>query len=355
MKYVVPDYFHEFKCVAERCRDTCCAGWDIAVDDRTLEKYDHLKGGIRNRIKNSVDYANGTYYRSKGKCVLLSSEGLCDVYTEAGEEYMCAACRNYPRHKEIFYDTREATLSISCPEVARMILSREEKVQFKSYYNNKKKDNYDAATGWEEAIFAAREAIYAIIQNRELSIEVRQALVLGFAHDYQRRINQCKENNTLILQELEELISKYSSPKWAQKVEKYISGYRGHKTAAKRVIKTMIHVYDGMEQVDVKWKKALGYKGGYTQVQIEQLLIYWISVYFAGGIYDGDIYTKTRFALVNTLIMMQMAPEEVHHYAREVEHSQDNLEYLEKCIRKKPVFSAKNLLMCIMNQKLTQN
>ena len=29
MLYIVPDYYEEFACMADRCEDTCCAGWKI--------------------------------------------------------------------------------------------------------------------------------------------------------------------------------------------------------------------------------------------------------------------------------------------------------------------------------------
>ena len=39
MKIRVPNYFKDFKCIASKCEDTCCAGWGIVIDDEALEKY----------------------------------------------------------------------------------------------------------------------------------------------------------------------------------------------------------------------------------------------------------------------------------------------------------------------------
>ena len=33
MKVTVPDYYKDFKCIAGVCEDTCCAGWQVDVDD----------------------------------------------------------------------------------------------------------------------------------------------------------------------------------------------------------------------------------------------------------------------------------------------------------------------------------
>ena len=33
MLNTVPDYYKKFSCIADKCPDTCCAGWEIVVDD----------------------------------------------------------------------------------------------------------------------------------------------------------------------------------------------------------------------------------------------------------------------------------------------------------------------------------
>ena len=44
MLYTIPDYYKEFQCTADKCEDTCCAGWQIMVDDRSLAKYKKMCG-----------------------------------------------------------------------------------------------------------------------------------------------------------------------------------------------------------------------------------------------------------------------------------------------------------------------
>ena len=39
MFYVRPNYYEQFKCISDRCEATCCAGWQIVIDKRTLKKY----------------------------------------------------------------------------------------------------------------------------------------------------------------------------------------------------------------------------------------------------------------------------------------------------------------------------
>ena len=42
MLYVFPDYYKRFTCLADACDDTCCAGWQIVVDEKSLNK-DNIK------------------------------------------------------------------------------------------------------------------------------------------------------------------------------------------------------------------------------------------------------------------------------------------------------------------------
>lgn len=37
MEYVYPDYYRQFTCIGGECPDTCCAGWEIVIDDKTLK------------------------------------------------------------------------------------------------------------------------------------------------------------------------------------------------------------------------------------------------------------------------------------------------------------------------------
>ena len=46
MLYTFPDYYKEFQCTADRCEDTCCAGWAIVIDDGTLKRYRRTGGSL---------------------------------------------------------------------------------------------------------------------------------------------------------------------------------------------------------------------------------------------------------------------------------------------------------------------
>ena len=46
MKVVVPNYYNQFKCIAEKCHHNCCIGWEIDIDDHACDRL----GGARHAL-----------------------------------------------------------------------------------------------------------------------------------------------------------------------------------------------------------------------------------------------------------------------------------------------------------------
>ncbi len=38
MRYRRPHYYEQFSCIAGVCPDTCCAGWQIVIDEEAPKK-----------------------------------------------------------------------------------------------------------------------------------------------------------------------------------------------------------------------------------------------------------------------------------------------------------------------------
>ena len=41
---IYPDFYDAFRCTADRCRHTCCRGWEIDIDAETAARYRALPG-----------------------------------------------------------------------------------------------------------------------------------------------------------------------------------------------------------------------------------------------------------------------------------------------------------------------
>jgi lysine-N-methylase len=122
MRIRVPDYFVSFKCVADKCKDSCCVGWEIDIDKVTREKYKALDTPFGREICEKTSH--GCFpLQENGRCAFLDDRGLCRIISELGEGYLCDICREHPRYYGVFAEGYEGGLGLGCEESARMILS----------------------------------------------------------------------------------------------------------------------------------------------------------------------------------------------------------------------------------------
>jgi len=47
MLCTIPDYYKEFSCIAADCEDTCCAGWQIVIDEKSKRRYAKAATGLQ--------------------------------------------------------------------------------------------------------------------------------------------------------------------------------------------------------------------------------------------------------------------------------------------------------------------
>ena len=125
----VPEYFTSFRCIADRCQDSCCIGWEIDIDDDARIKYEHLNTPLGEEIREKTSH--GYFPLSEnGRCAFLDCNGLCRIVSELGEGYLCDICNEHPRYYGVCKDGYEGGLGLSCEEAARMILSLREIPKF---------------------------------------------------------------------------------------------------------------------------------------------------------------------------------------------------------------------------------
>ncbi len=364
MQYTVPHYYNRFACTADKCPDTCCAGWQIAIDKKSLKKYKKQKGPIGNRLRNEILWKEEIFRQYEGRCAFLNDENLCDLYLEGGKDLFCRTCRMYPRHIEEFEGLNEVSLSLSCPVAAELILGCEEKVRFLSREVEREEEEYE---DFDYLLFTkledARDVIFQILQNREVKLEVRLAMVLALAHDLQQRIDR----NAVF--EVDSLLERYQKESAVPWFEERMTVYAQHETGREKhmqMVKEAFGIFEGLEVLRDDWKEYLDrIKAALFQneesvweempdtfdVKWEQLMVYFVYTYFCGAVYDGNAYGKMKFALLGTLLIREMTRalwilngreskdkealfqdllEAARRYAREIEHSDFNKNVVEE-------------------------
>ena len=190
MKYRVPSYFDTFRCIGGACQDTCCAGWYIAIDEATYKKYKKVKDPVmKKRLDKELVAKKGPVSSEhvakiklkNNRCAFLSSEGLCDLYTHLGEQYLSQTCQLYPRTFNQVNDTLECSLALSCPEAARRILLNPEGITFKEEERAEKQVvisarlavNPQKPKGYQDYLLEIRQFLIERLQKREDPFQLR--------------------------------------------------------------------------------------------------------------------------------------------------------------------------------------
>lgn len=178
MKLIAPDYYPHFRCIAGRCRHSCCIGWEIDVDDESLAKYRDLPGELGDEIRAAIvtedDCAHFTL-AEHDRCPFLNDKGLCRMILGFGEEILCQICRDHPRFYNEFSHCTEAGLGLSCEEAARLILTQATPMRLIPLED----DGFeDAPDEYETVLLALRSQLLALLEDESWSVDERLTNIL---------------------------------------------------------------------------------------------------------------------------------------------------------------------------------
>ena len=128
MELYAPAYYKNFSCIADKCRHSCCIGWEIDVDADTLAHYKALGGDYADVIRDSIDRSDTPHFvlAAHDRCPHLDERGLCRIITAYGEQSLCEICREHPRFYHQTPHGMEAGLGLSCEEACRIVLSADD-------------------------------------------------------------------------------------------------------------------------------------------------------------------------------------------------------------------------------------
>ena len=292
MKLIAPDYYAKFRCIADRCRHSCCIGWEIDIDDDALDRYRSLGSDFGKEIIQNIDMEETPHFRlgEHERCPFLDSRNLCRIITNLGDDALCDICADHPRFRNFFESRTEIGLGLCCEAAAELIINRQEMTEFIAL-----EDGADDFIPEDEAeFFALREDIINTLQDRSVGID--------------ERICAVKSRYAAAQPEL-------SHAQWAQ-------------------------FFRSLERLDPEWDcslDALGnaqsFEPALTDTAREQLLIYFVWRHLADGLYDGQLRERIAFCLLSVRLIDAVcaltgeAPAETaRKYSAEIEYSDENIQ-----------------------------
>lgn len=137
---VQPKYVGLFSCTGPSCEDNCCTGWNVHIDKKTFNSYKQAnvpelaerfeKTVKRTRsLNNDIQYARIEMLPITQECPFMQ-EKLCGIQSKLGEDKLSNTCSTYPRDNRVIGGQHEMTLTLSCPEAARLALLQADAMDF---------------------------------------------------------------------------------------------------------------------------------------------------------------------------------------------------------------------------------
>lgn len=285
MKLMAPDYYPAFRCIAGNCRHSCCIGWEIDVDEASMERFSQVQGELGQRLRENIDRENGCFILGEGeRCPFLNKEGLCDLIIGLGEDCLCQICADHPRFRNFLSDRTEIGLGLCCEAAAELILHRQEPMGFITLEDDGGDEEPDAA------FLAFREKLLALAQNRALPVEQRVKNILAACG----------------------VAMEVDSPHWQRflgQLERLDDAW----------LDVLARLSEPQQVVDSRW-----------EIPLEQLLCYLLFRHLAGALEDGDVQGRVSYCCLMWYLLRQMLrndlPEIARLYSSEIEYSDENME-----------------------------
>lgn len=314
MQIFYPDYYKQFHCVAEKCPDTCCGQWEIAVDAESLSYYQCCKDSFGKQIQSHIRKKKGISVIDGEKlCPFLNEQQLCGIYKHLGEDHMPTVCRAYPRFFTDYGARRENLLSPSCPEAARLLLSMDKPLSLHS-----KSDDSPAQPNTIDGrlfyyLLKARQTCLNIVQTPGETVSQRIDRLAEFA----LRLEKDRRQQNL-------------SPTDAIGTPTVTVTF-----SIGRARSVLLRT----EMMTERWKAVLKSPPVFralTDREAKNILSYFLLHYFLTAVYDGRILDKIRFAIISLSVIEQLGgafsdtTDALHLYCREILHSVKNVRLLQK-------------------------
>lgn len=414
MKLIVPDYYSKFQCIDSDCTDSCCSGWEVDVDEASYRYYESVTGKFGDRLHSVMSREGGCHFTllPDKRCPFLNDRGLCDLFTELGEDKLCKTCAMYPRFVHEYGSVREMGIALSCKTAAELILTYRGSAGFITTEDNEPVTSYnDIDPELYFALLFARDTAYSLVQNGAYCVRERIALLLAYAaalqhlidkHEYSRikKLSCDYSSKEKLASTLNELKRKYCGSIKDGEAEASTQRYN-HMGA-------LLNAFDSLEPVKKEFyelieenrklfkrippecggtagiggccraddynDKVSEYNKAYNEFyqyysdrmyEFEHIMVYYIFRYFLEAVYDYNLLDKVKLGAVGYLMTLELdvtswkadnktlTTEEqieiVHLYSREVEHSDENFAALEKMYGSDAVFSADKLISSILS------
>lgn len=324
-----PDYYDRFQCLMGACPDTCCAAWDIVIDDESAAFYRAAPGELGERIRSAMTTdcdGDLCFSVEGGHCPLLTGDGLCSIQLEFGEERVCDTCRSHPRFIEEYGWFKEAALAASCPAATQLILTADPTL-IETFDEEEDFICEDVDEELLRALLPCRETAFALLDRADLSWKERLAALLRFGSELQVAL---LSDGPAALPAVAE--------SWFRSFAPSPEEFKDDPLPLRR---RLLSLLNELEVLDERWSRDVNALSAPTAGRAlpcdedseRRWAKYLLWRWFLRADFDGDLYSKLALPVLSILTLRELSGG--HHWAdwarrwaKEIEHSAENLNAL---------------------------
>ena len=372
----VPDFYDSFRCIAGKCTDTCCIGWEIDIDEKSAKRYEKIKGEYGEILRSGIE--DGHFKLLPGdRCPFLRRDGRCDMICHLGEDSLCDICREHPRFVEVYGDIMEKGLGLCCEEAVRLLLNAKgtatSPIAFIEREINDEPDEIpEDAIEARDAFFEEREHLFKILADQSRPFNERLIELLDFAietSDFedseQDNCNYSTSASSHADCDKDNKISNNILQSWIEilgKGESYGPAWDCAYTELAQVSRDLDKANEAAAKPSTIGESA----GLFTDRDGEKIIAYLLFRYYEKSLFDGDSLTKVQFALYFWIMLQKFgtifanagssltstAPavhdpqtakiNAVKLFSKQTEYSEEIMGILEEAFIESPAFSPEN-------------
>ena len=332
MRIIKSSYFESFRCIADRCPDSCCKEWDVLVDDRSAEIYRALPGPLGDRLRQVLTEEDGSVYMTieNGRCPMWRTDGLCRIQAELGEAALCKTCREFPRLTHDYGDFVEMGLELSCPEAARLILTSPPAPFVVTEVPGGDEPEYDLEA--MEVLLATRESALDLLQDSRYTVPEALALLLIYGYQAQAQLDDMD----------------------VPPFDPGLSLSQARDMAKANDMTQIIAFFENLEILTDTWPSRLAAPcPGPWNERYRNLARYGIERYWLQAVSDYDLVGRVKFILISCLLIRHLGGDLTDTavcYSKEIENSAENMDALLDAAYESPAFTDDKLLWLLLNE-----
>lgn len=201
----------------------------------------------------------------------------------------------------------EISLSLSCPEAARIILSQKTKPQMQTRHTSKKcPAGQQVDTNLLAWLMEVRKILIDILWNPHCSLEISLSMALAFSHHLQKYHSRGQKYQT----------NRFCLEAALKNLKSLSQRYRIDEKTSHSWLSSLLTFYSSLEPVVEIWPQLIKLCQAAVPAYVHtatrstddrtlerQLVTYFIQVYFLGAVYDDRLYDKIQFAAVSWLFI----------------------------------------------------